>query len=97
MMMALSVLIIKIKKPDLGIQQMIGLGDILLFLSLSFGFPTVNFLVILVGSLIFSLLAHLINREKREDTVPLAGYSSLFLLLLMAVHWFGFYPQLYSL
>ncbi len=95
--MALAILILKLKRPELGMDRMIGLGDILLFLAFSFGFPSMAFVIILVSSLIFSLVVHLVLRKNHQETVPLAGYSSSLLLLLFMVHWFGFYPQLYQL
>lgn len=61
------------------INGSMGLGDILLFIFLSFTFSTVSFLTLLVFSLFFSLLLHAFfkNRSQHKN-VPLAGYISLF-------------------
>lgn len=56
-----------------------GWGDILLLLALTFCFSPVPFIVLLVFSLIFALGLHMILKKKSlYDTVPLAGYISLF-------------------
>jgi hypothetical protein len=56
-----------------------GLGDILLFIALSFTFSSVAFLILLVFSLLFSLVMHAIFKNRSQHgNVPLAGYISLF-------------------
>lgn len=59
--------------------ETMGWGDILLFLALTFCFSPVPFIVLLVFSLIFALGLYMILKSKSLDnTVPLAGYISLF-------------------
>ena len=62
----------------------LGLGDVLLFLALAFGFPTITFLIALSFSFVFSLLLYLTFKYKAGmETVPLAGFISLFFVMLM--------------
>lgn len=69
----------------------IGLGDILLFVSLTVSFSTIAFIVIFISALFFSLVLHLYKTRflKTQTTVPLAGYMSLFFLMSYLVHWVG--------
>lgn len=63
------------------INHSIGLGDLLLFIFLSFSFSTIPFTILLVFSLVFSLVVHLyFKRKSTHQNVPLAGYISLFFL-----------------
>ena len=56
-----------------------GMGDIFLLMAISFTFSTISFIVILVFSLIFSLTLHVfLKHNSIHNTVPLAGYISLF-------------------
>jgi hypothetical protein len=62
-------------------NESIGIGDISLFIALCFAFPVVSFSIFFVCSLFFSLFIHLVfNRNK--DTIPLAGFMSLFFILI---------------
>lgn len=67
-------------KKEPFINHGIGIGDIFMFFSLCFLFPTVTFLLFFVFSLIFSLMIHLLfkNNYKLHNDVPLAGYMGLF-------------------
>lgn len=77
-------------------KEAIGLGDLLFFLGLTMAFPTASFIVILVFSMIFSLGLHTAAYRKRKNlTVPLAGYASLFLILVYLTNWSGLYKNLY--
>lgn len=71
-------------KLRINFSEAIGIGDLLFFIILATGFPTVSFLVILTTSLIFSLLFFLSLRPVlKTKTVPLAGLQALFLILLL--------------
>jgi hypothetical protein len=59
-------------------------------------FPTLSFIVILVFCLIFSLILHLFLADNSQQTVPLAGYASFFLILVYLSSWFVFYIKLYN-
>lgn len=59
---------------------LIGSGDILLFIILTFLFPPVLFILFIIGALSISLLFHAIFlqvSQSYDKTVPLAGYVSL--------------------
>ena len=75
---------LKLKKPFL---DSIGLGDLLFFLVLALGYPTVTFLIILSISLIFSSIVFLILKPKlTQKSVPLAGFQALFLFLILFIN-----------
>lgn len=60
-------------------NDVLGIGDILFFVFISFSFASISFVVLFVFSLLFSLLLHLVLKNKNiNKTVPLAGYMSLF-------------------
>lgn len=94
--LSVSFLYVQFKMKVSFFKKAFGTGDLLFFLILSVAFPTVAFIVILVFSLIFSLVLHLII-SKQEQTVPLAGYSALFLILVYSAHWTGVFKSLYSI
>ncbi|MEO1032267.1 MAG: prepilin peptidase, partial [Bacteroidota bacterium] len=71
---------IKEKRLYNPIDTMLGLGDILFFLAIAPLFSLQTFIVFFISGLIFSLVIHLIsNLFKRIETIPLAGYLSVFL------------------
>ena len=79
-------------------KHVFGLGDTLLFICLAFSFASISIITLFVFSLIFSLVLHLILREKQKNkTVPLAGYMSLFFMLVYLSYWSGITTNLYSL
>ena len=85
-------------KLNSSFNEAIGLGDVLMFIGLVFSFSTVSFLVIFVCSLVFSLTVHLIiKRYSKLQSVPLAGYISLFFSLIYLSHWAGITTSLYAL
>ncbi|TSE06687.1 MULTISPECIES: hypothetical protein [Aquimarina] len=78
--------LIKIKRPFF--EEVFGVGDLLFFVALAIGFPTVTFIVLFVFSLIFSLLVWLMIKKKaKHNTVPLAGYMSVFLMVTFVTQW----------
>lgn len=72
------------------INEGIGSGDILLFISLSFSFSIISFFVLFVFSLLFSLLLHILFKNKSElkQSVPLAGYMSIFFAFVYLLSYF---------
>lgn len=85
-------------KLKTSIFKTIGLGDLLLFLTLSSSFSTISFIIIFISSLIFSLALHLVSSKKQKLlTVPLAGYMSLFFLITYMVHWSGYVDLVYTI
>ncbi|TPV35104.1 hypothetical protein FJ651_06170 [Paucihalobacter ruber] len=84
----------KLKQP---VTAVFGLGDVLFFLGLSAMFATVSFMVIMISALLFSLVTHLILKNKQaDDSVPLAGYMSLFIFGCFVVIWLELYNYQYS-
>ncbi len=64
------------------LDHSMGLGDVLFLFAFATGFPTISFVVLLVCSILFSLLAFVIFKRRMEsDTVPLAGFMGLFLIV----------------
>lgn len=78
-------------------KEAFGLGDLLFFLGLTVAFPTMAFIVVLVFSLLFSLVLHLFFDKSGQSTVPLAGYASLFLILVYLTNWTGIFKNLYHI
>ena len=88
----------KLKMKADFLKEAIGLGDLLFFLALSFAYPTVTYIVVFVFSMLFSLILHLvIHSGKKSATVPLAGYASLFLILIYLSNWIGISNNLYQI
>ncbi len=82
----LSISFIYLKVRELSLKNAIGLGDVLFFTFLSFGFVTITFVILFIFSLVFSLLLHFFIKHKSSfQTVPLAGYMSLFFGVVYAI------------
>lgn len=80
------------------LREATGLGDLLFFFALSFAFPIGSFLTLLVFSMLFSLMLHLLLPQKENGTtVPLAGYAALFFVFIYLSYWSGYYPNLYQI
>lgn len=82
----------KIKRP---FNQVFGLGDLLFFLVISFSFPTISFIVLFVGGVLFSGSLHLASFGKKE-TVPLAGYMALFFAICLLVNELCLFQSIYD-
>lgn len=70
--------------------NMIGLGDLVLFLAYIVSYDTTSFIIHFAIALLVSLLIHLLfqKKYKKFQTVPLAGYMALYLgLQKMLFHW----------
>lgn len=59
-----------------------GIGDLLFFISITPLFVTYNYVLYFIFSMIFSVAIQLLFVSKIK-TVPLAGFSALFLLLVV--------------
>lgn len=72
------------------INQSLGIGDVMFFVFIAFCFSVVSFLVLYVFSLIFSLALHIFfkNKDTKHQTIPLAGYMSLFFIFVYGVSFF---------
>lgn len=75
-----------------------GLGDILFFVALAVGFPTITFLILFVSSILFSLLIFFVIKNGRDfKNAPLAGLMSVFLIGTYVISSFPAMPSLYYL
>lgn len=82
-------------KMKVSLPNVLGMGDILFFLFLGFSFPTASFSILFSVSLLFSLSLSVLIKSK-ENLVPLAGYQSVFLLLVLVVNHLFKFVNLYS-
>lgn len=83
-----------LKKKLIG--ESIGIGDVLFFIFLSFCFSIVSFLILFVFSLVFSLVLHVFLRKKKNETVPLAGYMSVFFAVVYCMTFFMNFEFLFA-
>ncbi len=75
-----------------------GLGDLLFFYAFALGFPTMTFIVLFSGSILFSLMVFLFSKTRTQmETVPLAGLMGLFLMGVVLASFFPQVPSLYLL
>ena len=79
-------------------KDVFGLGDVLLFIGLIFSFSTISFLIIFVFSLFCTLILHVVVKQySKLQSVPLAGYISLFFGIAYLSYWSGLISSLYAL
>lgn len=77
---------IKEKKIINPIDSMIGLGDVLFFLSIAPLFNLKSYILFFITGMIFSLVIHLlVNRFKKQKTVPLAGYMAIMFVIFIGL------------
>ncbi len=85
-------------KLKMKFSDTFGLGDVLLFIALSFAFASVSFLILFISALIFSLMLHyILKKSSKNKTVPLAGYMSLFFGMVYLGYWFGIINAVYTI
>jgi hypothetical protein len=82
----LKLFFILCRPADAALSGKIGEGDIYLIGATVFFFSPVNFILFLVSSLIFTLVAHLLFAKASlyttsVKTIPLAGFQSFFIIL----------------
>jgi len=78
-------------------SKAIGLGDVFLLFALVLGCASISFMILLPSAFIFSLILHLvISKKQKTNTVPLAGYMSLFFGITYIGSWFGIINTLYQ-
>ena len=84
MLLFISWLYTKYIKGSTYLNHSFGLGDLLFFYAIAFGFPTMTFMVLFVFALVFSLALHIaLGIAKKQNSVPLAGYMSLFFMAMV--------------
>lgn len=85
-------------KLKTSLSNTFGLGDGLLFLALAFSFSSVSFLILFVFGLVFSFVLHLFLKQRtKQETVPLAGYLSLFFAIAYISHWTSILKSVYTI
>jgi hypothetical protein len=83
------------------LNKSIGLGDILMIVSLSFTFASVTHIILLTFSFIFSFILHFYMnnteaKHTKHTTVPLAGYMAAFYAIVYIVSLFAAPKYFYS-
>ncbi|HMR84417.1 MAG TPA: hypothetical protein PKE30_14840 [Niabella sp.] len=90
--------LIKGKTTGEVINRKLGVGDIVFWISITPLFSAVNFLLFFIASLLVILLLVLCilfdNRDKEVKTIPLAGYQSVILALVLLVNQSMFHHDL---
>ena len=76
---------VKHRKVINPLKQDIGLGDIVFFIVIIPLFYVQSYVVFFITGMVLTILLHLLTGGKKEDHLPLAGYLSGYLLLLMMV------------
>lgn len=84
-------------KMNAKMDEVFGLGDVLLFIGLAFSFSMVSFAVIFVSALVFSLILHLVLKKDKLESIPLAGYMSVFFGIAYLAYWTGLIDSVYSI
>ena len=82
------------------LKEAVGLGDILFFIAFALSFPTVTFINFFVFSILFTFVLNftlLKLLKTKNNSIPLAGHMSLFLIGVYIIGWLGFYDSLYLL
>lgn len=74
-----------------------GTGDLFFMYAMALGFPTLTFIYVFVGSVCFALAASLtMNLFHKMETVPLAGYMGMFLIVVFLLTYWPTTPSLYT-
>lgn len=72
-----------------------GLGDLLFYIAITPLFLLPNFILFFILSMIFALLLQVsFKKFTTSDTVPLAGFAALFLVIVLIKDFFSFYQNL---
>ncbi len=80
------------------LNEVFGLGDVLLLFAFSLAFPTLSFITFFVFSIFFSLLIQLVLKSvRKEPSVPLAGYMAIFIIGIYIASWSGLHSTMYLL
>ncbi|RKR09087.1 hypothetical protein C8C83_0687 [Flavobacterium sp. 90] len=72
-----------------------GLGDLLFYAAVSPLFLLKNYILFFIGSLLFAILMQFVLKKIiKEETVPLAGFSSLFLFIIILKDYLMFFQKI---
>ncbi|MFS4469598.1 hypothetical protein [Maribacter sp. 2210JD10-5] len=78
------------------INESFGLGDLLFFYAFALGFPPFTFILLFVGAILFSLITYIaFKRNSKMNTVPLAGFMGIFLIMVLLFSFLPNSPSLY--
>lgn len=76
-------------------EHYFGLGDLLFYVAVTPLFILPNFIVFFILSMVFALvLQFAFKKVLTEHTIPLAGFSALFLIIVLIKDYCSFYPKL---
>jgi len=76
---------VKSKKISNPIDSTIGLGDIVFFVAIIPLFFSTTYILFFSTGMLFTIACHLLFTKNKEAHVPLAGYLSIYLILLFIV------------
>ncbi|WP_157849257.1 prepilin peptidase [Flavobacterium sp. Root420] len=76
-------------------EHYFGLGDLLFYIAITPLFILPNFILFFILSMIFALLLQFVFKKIiHENTVPLAGFSALFLFIILIKDYLSIYQKL---
>ncbi|NQY30188.1 MAG: hypothetical protein HRT69_12050 [Flavobacteriaceae bacterium] len=76
---------IKSKRIINPVDSSIGLGDIVFFIAVVPLFFSTTYILFFSTGMLFSIICHMLFTKNKEAHVPLAGYLSIYLILLFIV------------
>jgi hypothetical protein len=69
-------------------QNYFGLGDLLFYMAITPFFMLKSYVIFFIMSMIFAVVLYFVFKKKMSDTIPLAGFSSLLLLIVLIIDLF---------
>jgi hypothetical protein len=86
---------LKSKKFLNPFQHYFGLGDLLFYAAITPLFLLKNYILFFILSMIFAILLQFgLKKFIKEETVPLAGFSSLFLFIMLLKDYYLFFQKI---
>ena len=79
---------VKSKRLVNPIDSFLGLGDVLFFLAIIPLFYVTSYVLFFISGMFFSAIMHLVLGGQKKDHLPLAGYLSIYLIVLLIVNQF---------
>ncbi|MGV6862289.1 MAG: prepilin peptidase [Putridiphycobacter sp.] len=71
-------------------KSYLGIGDVLFFIAIAPLFSFRNYILFFISGMILSMILHLIlGKFQKHDNVPLAGYLSMYVLILIGINYFN--------
>lgn len=78
--------VVKTKKISNPIDKSIGLGDLVFFIAIIPLFFSTAYILFFTTGMLFSIICHLLFTKDKEAHVPLAGYLSIYLIVLSVIN-----------